>query len=160
MNRFPATLTTVLTAALMVTALALPRSAQGDDGHGHPVVNPSHGGTIIEVGHRTAHLELIHNAKTGEVTIHVSDGNGKAEMGLADAIRINVSSKDKKTQVVMRALNLKGGQASLFDAEDPVLKTGHLEGKISLRIGGKKFSVEIPHADGGDGHGDDDGHNH
>ena len=137
-----------LILTLFVLVIAIPTFLLAEDGHDHDhaTIKASHGGRIIEVGDEVAHLEWVHDPKTGKATIYVMDGKGKT-LGLADAIRLNLpaTKKTEKTQVVTRALNLKEGKASTFDAENAALKNEHLEGKISIKIKDKKYSANIPH---------------
>jgi len=144
-----------LIMTLIMMAMFVATFVQGEEGHshshGHAKIKASHGGRILDVG-KAAHLEYVHDAKTGKITIYVLDGEGTKALGLADAIRINVSTG--KVQVVMSALNLKDGKSSTFEAQNDVLKNEHLEGKLSIKIDDKKYSVAIPHdhAHGGHSH--------
>jgi hypothetical protein len=46
------------------------------EGHGHDHEAP-HGGTLIALGDHFAHLEIIHDATTGAITVYVLDGEAE-----------------------------------------------------------------------------------
>lgn len=133
-----------------------------DHGHGH--IKASHGGEILEVGNHVAHIEMVHEEKTGMITLFVLDADGKS-MGISDAARINITYKigksEKRKQVIGKALKLKNGKSSVFETQDNIFKSEDFEGIISIKIKGKTYRVELHHNhEGHDHHDDHKGHDH
>ncbi len=115
-----------------------------------------HGGVLLEVGAEVAHLELVHDAKEGKVTIFVLDGKAEKAVAIKDAPKVNLMTDDGAKQVVTKAVDPdKEGLASQFEAKDDALKADPLKGRIAITIGEKKYNVDIK--EGGDGH---EGHDH
>lgn len=129
---------------LVLLALSLPGFIQAEGGHNHAPVEPKHGGRILHVGDHAAFFEYVHDAKAGKVTVYILDGKGEKPLGVGDAIKINVSGKNKK-QIITKAIKLKDGKSSTFEATDDALKNAHLEGKLVVKVDGKKYNVTIPH---------------
>lgn len=151
---------------LTVTMLfASPFLLADDHDHGNDHIKPSHGGEILEVGDHVAHIEFVHDEKHGKVVLHVLDKEGKS-LGIGDAPRLNLTyedgKKEKKMQIVAKAINLKDGKSHEFEAEDKLFNSEDFEGKISIKIKGKTYRVELHHHDEHEGHDHDDhkGHNH
>ncbi|PCJ56015.1 MAG: hypothetical protein COA79_20090 [Planctomycetota bacterium] len=127
--------------------------------HGKDHIKATHGGNILEVGKHVAHIELVHDKKKGSITLYILDKAGKA-MAIADAPRLNLKYKDgdkkKKKQIITKPQGEKDKKASEFKAVDNLFKTEGFKGKISIKIGDKKYQVELAH-----GHHDDHkGHDH
>lgn len=131
-----------------------------DHGHGH--MKASHGGEILEVGNHVAHIEMVHKKKIGIIMLFVLDAHGKT-MGISNAIRLNITYKigktEKRKQVIGKALKLKGGKSSVFEAQDDIFKSEDFEGLISIKIKGKTYRVELHHDDH-EGHDHHKGHDH
>jgi hypothetical protein len=128
---------------ILILAMILPAFINAQE-HKHDPIKPKHGGEIVAVGDHTAALEVLHDAKAGTMTIYVMDAHGTKALGIGDAIKLNVAA-EKKTQVTMQAVDLKGGKASTFTVQHAVLKNGHLHGKIVITIGGKRYQPGLPH---------------
>jgi hypothetical protein len=146
-----------LIAALIVMALAMPAVVRAEGGHNHGAVKANHGGKIIELSGEVAHLEYVHDAAVGKITIYVLDGAAKNALSITGVIRVNLSGKNR-VQVVAQPVNLKDGKASIFSVIHVALKKSHLNGRLSLKIKDKKYNAEIPHAHGD--HAKHKGHKH
>ena len=116
----------------------------------------------MEVGEHAAHIEFVHDEKHGKVVLHILDKEGKT-MGIGNAPRLNLTYKDekkeKKKQIITKALNLKDGKSNEFEAEDSILKSKDFGGKISIKIESKTYRVELHLHHEGCAHAHH-GHNH
>lgn len=129
----------------VVLALGLlARADDHDHDHDHDHEKPPHGGYLIEVGDHVAHIEVVHDAKAGKVTLYILDGEAKDPVKIQNAPRINMMTDDGAKQVATKAVEPdKEEKASQFEATDDALKADPLTGKISIVIGDKKYNVEI-----------------
>ncbi|MHC4854751.1 MAG: hypothetical protein ACYTF5_22360 [Planctomycetota bacterium] len=115
-------------------------SGSADTGHAH---HGAHGGALIEIGGGIAHVEFVHDAKAGTVTLHVTGKDTKTPLKLTYAPDLNlVTAKGPKV------LNTKpvGGAAdgaSQFQVTDALLKTDPLKGRIAIKVEGKAYHPEI-----------------
>lgn len=131
---------------------------------GHANVKPSHGGEILEVGAHIAHIEVVHHEKMGIIVLYTMDANGKV-MSISDAPRLNLTFKvnksEKRKQVIAKAMNLKDGKSSMFEAQDMIFKSDDFDGVVSIKINGKTYRVALHHNHGGhNDHDDHEGHDH
>jgi hypothetical protein len=135
------------------------------EGHGHDHEAP-HGGTLIALGDHFAHLEIIHDATTGTITVYVLDGEAEnpvrieqedliLEIHLVEVSKPGGSS-EASTPIHLKAVAnpLTGetvGDTSEFSGGDTYL--AHISGfvatlqKISL-LGSDLENVEIKYPEG------------
>ncbi len=116
-----------------------------DENHGH-AHEGSHGGALIEIGDEVAHVELVHDASTGKVTLYLTGSDTKTPLQIADAPELKLMTADGPKVVATLPAGTDSKGASQFSATDPLLKTDPLKGRISLRIDGKPYSPEIEEA--------------
>ena len=120
-----------------------------------------HGGVLLEVGEKVAHLELVRDEKEGTVTIYVLDAKAEKGVAIRNPPKINLTTKDGAKQVVTKAVEPdKEGLASRFEATDEALKTHALEGRIAVTIDGKKFNIDLPKEKHDHDHEEDHDHDH
>jgi len=114
-----------------------------------------HGGTLVELGEEFAHLEISLDAKTGELTAYVLDGEAENPIRLTDkSIDLsieNIAPKNAAKQPLAIALNAvasaltgeKVGDTSEFSATVEALKgaTGFDATIAKLTIKGKTFEM-------------------
>jgi hypothetical protein len=124
---------------VIVLALCFGSAIAADKDHDEP----KHGGVVLEVGEEVAHLELVHDAKAGKVTLYITGPDAKTDLALKDAPKINLKTKDGNKQIETKAISPKDGASAHFEAIDDVLKADPLKGRIALVINGKKFNVEL-----------------
>jgi len=136
-------LLTIVAACMLVSCGNDATTSGGQDpehGHAH---HGAHGGTLIEVGAEVADVEFIHDPKAGTVTLHVSGKDGKTPLKLTFAPELKLVTK--KGPKVLETKPMGGGAdgASQFQVTDPLLQVDHLEGRIALKIEGKRYNPEI-----------------
>ena len=114
-----------------------PATETGGQSHEDEHGKAPHGGEIITVGDDVLHLELVHDAEAGKITIYVYDGEVKNPLTLAKAPVINLTTPDGDKQLAVT------GSGSQFAASDPALKIEPLAGRISLEYDGKPYQVSL-----------------
>jgi hypothetical protein len=153
-------------------ALALASTAPAEQSrHRHEA---PHGGTLVALGDELAHLELVLDADSGELTAYVLDGEAERGLPIAqDAIALRIAAGDAAPFAVRLAAVenvLTGetvGRTSQFAARDPRLQgLAQFEATIDrLALKGQVFeNVRFAFPEGnepaghgapaGDGHGD------
>jgi hypothetical protein len=144
--------------ALLASVLAFAVPAAFAEDHDHEdAPEPAHGGEMVEVGEHVAFLEVSHDPKTGTLLVWSRDHDGEV-LGLKDAPKLNLKTKDGNRQIVMKALDLKDGTASAFEATGDCLKADPIDGRISVKIGDTQYQV-APEPEGHD-HDHDHDHDH
>ncbi len=145
---------------------AAPEDVTMDDhGHDHPSEGPHHG-SLIELGKEAYHGELVHNEKSGAITIYILDGAAKAAVPIkAKSVLINIKHDGKGQQFTLAASPEKSdpeGQSSRFVTEDKalgeLLHEGDTSARLVLEIDGKSFTGEIDAHDHDHDHGHDEKH--
>ncbi|MAG56510.1 MAG: hypothetical protein CMJ83_09480 [Planctomycetes bacterium] len=137
-----ASLFIVLLAALVSTGCG-DESAQ-DDGSGgggaraHSHDGP-HGGRLADLT-GAGHLEFVHDASAGTVSVHLTTMDAKTALAVPGAPQIKLSTKDGPKILTMTAVGGSGGSASEFTITDDTLKSEVLEGRIVLEIEGQTFN--------------------
>lgn len=129
------TLAGVALAALVASGTwTAPVHAQHQHHHRAP-----HGGTLIELGHEDAHLEIVVDRLTGGIAVYVLDGEAERAVKVAQPeldVHVNGPNQSTPVHVVLRAAaNVLTGEAvghsSQFTGRHPVFKTaGVLRGTI------------------------------
>lgn len=135
--------------------------------HDHPSEGPHHG-SLIELGKEAYHGELVHDEKSGAITIYILDGAAKAGVPIAaESVLINVKHDGKGQQFTLAATPEQGdpeGKSSKFATQDKTLgELLHEQGttaRLVLEIDGKSFSGEIDAHDHDHDHGHDEKHAH
>ncbi|WP_145311696.1 hypothetical protein [Gimesia fumaroli] len=138
-----------------------------DHGHDHPSEGPHHG-SLIELGKEAYHGELVHDEKSGAITVYILDGAAKAAVPIkAESVLINVKHDGKGQQFTLAASPEKGdpdGKSSKFMTEDKtlgeLLHEGDTTARLVLDIDGKSFTGEIDAHDHDHDHGHDEKHAH
>lgn len=110
---------------------------QAQDHHG------AHGGVLIEVGDHAAHVEFLHDAKAGTVTLHLVRKDGKTPLVVTHAPELKLVTKKGPKVLDTKPVGGTAAGASQFQVTDPLLQTDVLEGRIALEIGGKPYNPEI-----------------
>lgn len=138
-----------------------------DHGHDHPSEGPHHG-SLIELGKEAYHAELLHDEKSGAITIYILDGAAKVSVPItAESVLVNVKHDGKGQQFTLAAAPEQGdpeGKSSKFATQDKTL--GELldekdtTARLVLEIDGKSFSGEIDAHDHDHDHGHDEKHAH
>lgn len=138
-----------------------------DHGHDHPSEGPHHG-SLIELGKEAYHGELVHDEKSGAITIYILDGAAKSSVPItAESVLVNVKHNGKGQQFTLAAAPEQGdpeGKSSKFTTQDKTL--GELldekdtTARLVLEIDGKSFSGEIDAHDHDHDHGHDEKHAH
>ena len=128
--------------SLLVIGLLISSFVYAQHSHAKKGTN---GGYLVEVGKGIAQLEVIHDSRTGVMTIIVLDKNAKA-MDVEKAPRINLNTFKGRKQVRSVAVQADNdGKAFTFKATSPLLK-GSLRGAISIKINDKTYTTSLPHA--------------
>lgn len=138
----PKTMALKLAVCCLVLAYATGASAEE---HGHAEHKAPHGGVLLEVGEEEAHLELVHDEAAGKVTLYVLGKDAKTPVTIATAPKLNLKLEAGPKQIETKAVEPKDGVASQFEVTDDALKAHGLTGRIALKIGEKKYNVELKH---------------
>ena len=111
-----------------------------------------HKGPVAEWGEEEYHLEVVADAKTGEVTVYVF-GNlsdlhkGKAKAIEAKTLTLSLKTTEPATTVKLEAKPAKDdptGKSSVFVAKNDAFKTDKkLAGSISGKLGTKPYSGDF-----------------
>lgn len=145
------------------TGDAPPDQAQ-DEPHAHPHEGP-HDGSLIELGNEEYHGELVHDEKTGAVTIYILDGHVENAVPIAASeITINLTHDGEAEQFKLAASPDEGdpeGKSSRFVSDDEHLSEDldhdDVKARLVLEIDGKSFAGDIAHDhDHDEGHDDHD----
>lgn len=108
-----------------------------------------HGGSLLELGEEEAHVELIHDAKTGTLEAYVY-GKAIGTPAFVEAPVIQVVGKAGPEELRPTAVDAKpDGTASRWKVTDPRLATDPLDGRIRVKVDGKSFQSPLEPA----GHG-------
>lgn len=111
-----------------------------------------HKGPVVEWGDEEYHLEVVADAKTGEVTVYVFGNHddlhkGKAKAIDAKTLTLSLKTTDPATTVKLEAKPTKDdpqGKASVFVAKNDAFKTDKkLVGTISGKLGTKPYSGDF-----------------
>ena len=111
-----------------------------------------HKGPVAEWGEEEYHLEVVADAKTGEVTVYVYGNHddlhkGKAKAVEAKTLTLLLKTSDTPTTVKLEAKPAKDdpeGKASVFVAKNDAFKTDKkLVGTISGKLGTKPYSGDF-----------------
>lgn len=114
--------------------------------HDHAEKGP-HGGVLQEMGDKEdTHAEIIHDEKTGKLTLYIIGNDAKSPVAIKDTPKLNLKAKDGNKQFEMKAVEAKEGAASQFEVSDEALKTDPLDGRITFALAdGKKYNVKLDH---------------
>jgi len=137
----------LLIAALIgfaVSTQAICGEKKKDDDHDHKA---PHGGTLLEIGEHAGHLELVHDENAGKVTLYILDAHAEKEVAIKDAPKLNLKGKGGKKQLETKAVDVKDGLASKFEATDDALKADPLEGRIVVVFKDKKYNLDLKEHD-------------
>lgn len=111
-----------------------------------------HKGPVAEWGEEEYHLEVVADAKTGEVTVYVYGNHddlhkGKPKAIEAKTLTLLLKTSDTPTTVKLEAKAAKDdpeGKASVFVAKNDAFKTDKkLVGTISGKLGTKPYSGDF-----------------
>lgn len=76
-----------------------------DDVLAQHVFTAPHGGTLVAIGSEFAHVELVHDADTGELTVYLLGGEAKRGLRLVqETIEIDLLADSKRDTIVLRAV--------------------------------------------------------
>jgi hypothetical protein len=126
-------------ASLVLFALCFGSVMAADKDHDEP----KHGGVILEVGEEIAHVEFVHDAKAGKVTLYIYGPDAKTDLPLKEAPKINLKTNDGNKQLETKAVNAKDGASAQFEVTDDALKSDPLKGRIALVVNGKKHNIDL-----------------
>lgn len=135
--------------SVALVALAVCGYLAAAEVHQHEALKAPHGGNMLVVGEEIAHVEIVHDDAAGKMTLYIYDKDATSPLALKDAPRINLRTADGNKQLVTSPIEPQDGMASRFEVTDEALKSEHMNGRIALDVGGKKYSVPL-----------DDGHGH
>lgn len=111
-----------------------------------------HKGPVAEWGEEEYHLEVVADAKTGEVTVYVFGNHSDLHKGKAKAIEaktltLSLKTTEPATTVKLEAKPAKDdptGKSSVFVAKNDAFKTDKkLSGSISGKLGTKPYSGDF-----------------
>ena len=111
-----------------------------------------HKGPVAEWGEEEYHLEVVADAKTGDVKVYVYGNHddlhkGKAKAIEAKTITLSLKTSDPATTIKLEAKPTKDdpeGKASVFTAKNDAFKTDKkLTGTVSGKLGTKPYSGDF-----------------
>jgi hypothetical protein len=100
---------------------------------------------LIEVGNGIAHVEFVHDAKAGTVTLYVAGKDPKTPMKLTHAPDLKLTTAKGQEVVNTKPVGGAADGASQFQVTHALLKTDPLEGRITIKIEGKIYNPDIAH---------------
>ncbi len=140
---------------------AAPIAADGADAH-HEHVAP-HGGALVVFGDELAHLELVVDPETGEMTAYVLDG--EAERGVAVrqpslGIEVHPEGGDRFTVALTPVENIltgetRGNTSQFVGRSDRLKGLRRFQGEVRrLEVKGQRFEgVSFRFPEGNEAHG-------
>jgi hypothetical protein len=140
---------TRVSCLLLAVSCLIGGRALAEDKHEHDHKAP-HGGVLLETGDEAAHLEIVHDAKAGKLTIYVLDSDPEKALAIKDAPKIKLKTDKGNKELETKAVDAKDGAASQYEVTDDALKTDPLKGRISVNVKDKKYNIDIK----------EDGHKH
>ena len=111
-----------------------------------------HKGPVAEWGEEEYHLEVVADAKTGDVTVYVYGGHAEFEKGKTKAIdaktiTLSLKTTDPATTIKLEAKPAKGdpeGKSTVFVGKSDAFKTDKkLTGSISGKVGNKPYTGDF-----------------
>ena len=117
---------------------------KGGENAAHSEVG-SHGGHVLELG-SVAHLEYVHDAVAGSVTMHLTGPDLRAPATPDQAPELKLVTDSGPLVLTLRG-NV-GATSSSFSVTHDALKTEHPTGRISIKIAGTVFSPDLEETHG------------
>jgi hypothetical protein len=105
----------------------------------HESHDASHGGRVLELGDHEGHLELVHDAAAGTVTVYVTDADMKPVASEAPVINLTKGT----VQVPMTPLSGDATKADAWKATHDALKATPLDGRIRVKIGERTYNTAL-----------------
>jgi len=111
-----------------------------------------HNGAIAEWGEDDYHLEVVADAKTGELTVYVYGNHDELDKGTTKAIdaktlTLSLKTTEPATTVKLEPKPAKGdpeGKSSVFVAKTDAVKTDKkLSGSVSGKVAGKPYTGDF-----------------
>jgi hypothetical protein len=121
----------ILLSLVLAGLLCVSAGCSRDKGDKRGLHRPRLGGTLVQLGDHAAHMEFVHDAKTGDLTAHIVDAKAATRVRLTqETISLTLISRegdDATGQLVLGAvddptLGEKRGDASQFAAASDFLK--------------------------------------
>ena len=128
----------VVASALLFALVVTGTHVAAEEEHKAP-----HGGLLLETGDEAAHLELVHDAAAGKVTVYILDDKATGALAIADAPKLNLKTEKGNAAVALTAVDAKDGKASKYEATDDALKSKTLNGRIACTIKEKKYNIDV-----------------
>lgn len=155
--------------AIAVFALALgPVHLIAEDhaGHDHGKAEahqanekPPHGGILKEVGN--AHLELVHSATSGALTLYVLDGKLQPHPIIAKPLTVQAKPTGATALIQVTLAPATGDKASEFSGTSDALKgVASVEVIVRIELDGKNQRLVFSTGQVPDSHSEGDGHKH
>ena len=156
-----------MAASAALVACSDKADAHDEEDHGH-AHSAQFGGELFEIGgDHFAHIEVVHEAETGEISIYTLDGHAEGTVTVPeDSIDVTITDHDEEFTLAVAAPNdeLIGnepGKNYLFRTTDSRLEgLDHFEGKIAaITVNGKAFeNFEFSIGSHDHDHDEDEGH--
>ncbi len=135
------------TAAGGIPAIgAPPQPAAQKAGHAHPTEGPHHG-TLIELGKKDYHAEVVHDEAADRVTVYLLDGAAKEAVAIdGKQLTLNLLVGGKPQQFPLDAQPLAtdpAGKCSAFGSSSATIsKALHAKGttgRLNVTVAGKVY---------------------
>ena len=85
----------------------------GNDGHEHHHTAP-HGGTLVAIGDHFAHLEVVLDSETGNLTVYVLDGEAENPIRLKqETLKFSVALKKEGKNPIVTTMELAAVESPL-----------------------------------------------
>jgi hypothetical protein len=109
--------------------------------HEHPAA--PHGGEIVELGDEVAHLEIVHDATAGSLTIYALAADVSTPLAI-EKPTVNLAGKGGPVQIPLNATKTGAdGKADVWSATHPALETDPLDGRVRVTIDGKTYNPSL-----------------
>jgi hypothetical protein len=102
--------------------------------------SPRHGGDLLEVGEHEAHLEVVHDAVAGTMTLHVYDEEMRPVPVEAPVVNLTEGGVQVPTTAAAASTD---GRSPSWTARHPGLEADLVKGRVRLKIGEKTYQVDL-----------------
>jgi hypothetical protein len=127
-----------------------PAGTGGGGGAAHESHVAPHKGEILELGEEEAHVEVVHDAKAGTITLYVYGKDLKSPVAV-ETPTILLNGADGTRELKPTAVDAKAGEAkaTTWKLTDPGLTTDPIDGRLRITVDGKTHQAPLEPA----GHG-------
>lgn len=133
-----------LLTGLLAAACGHGHDHPADEEGGHSHAAP-HGGHIVDVGAGVAHLEVLHDAGAGTLTVYVLGDDVKTPVALEAPMTLKLATDGGPEELAGEPLAGHEPANSAFRWTSPALAGDGATGRFSLQLDGKTYAPDFEH---------------